>query len=67
MLKLNNFLMRREFSSLYTPQQNGVIETKKRTLMDIARTMLEKYKTLDQFWAEAVNMACYTINRLYLH
>jgi reverse gyrase len=35
--------------------------------MDMARTMLEEYKTLDQFWAEAINIACYSINRLYLH
>jgi hypothetical protein len=31
------------------------------------RTMFEEYKTLDRFWAEAVNIACHTINRLYLH
>jgi hypothetical protein len=37
------------------------------TLIDMARTMLEEYKTSDQFWAEAVNMACHTINQLYLH
>jgi transposase InsO family protein len=56
-----------EFSSPYTPQQNGVVERKNRTLMDMARTMLEEYKTSDQFWAEAINTACYSINRLYLH
>jgi hypothetical protein len=32
-----------------------------------ARTMLDEYKTPDRFWAEAVNNACYSINRLYLH
>jgi hypothetical protein len=56
-----------EFSSPYTPQQNGVVERKKRTLLDIARTMLDEYKTPDRFWAEAINNACYSINRLYLH
>jgi hypothetical protein len=29
--------------------------------------MLDEYKTPDQFWAEAINTACYSINRLYLH
>jgi hypothetical protein len=29
--------------------------------------MLDEYKTLDRFWAEAINNACYSINRLYLH
>jgi hypothetical protein len=59
--------IKHEFSSPYTPQQNGVVERKNRTLLDMARTMLDKYKTPDQFWAEAVNTACYSINRLYLH
>jgi hypothetical protein len=33
----------------------------------MARTVLDEYKTSDQFWAEAINIACYSINRLYLH
>jgi hypothetical protein len=59
--------IKHEFSSPYTPQQNGVVERKDRTLMDMAKTMLEEYKTSDRFWAEAINTACYSINRLYLH
>jgi hypothetical protein len=59
--------IKNEFSSPYTPQQNGVVERKNRTPMDMARTILEEYKTLDQFWVEAINTACYSINRLYLH
>jgi transposase InsO family protein len=55
------------FSSPYTPQQNGVVERKNRTLLDMARTMLDEYKTPDRFWAEAIDTACYSINRLYLH
>jgi transposase InsO family protein len=59
--------MKHEFSSPYTPQQNGVVERKNITLLDMARTMLYEYKTSDRFWAEAINTACYAINRLYLH
>jgi hypothetical protein len=33
----------------------------------MARTMLDEYKTSDRFWAEAINTAYYSINRLYLH
>jgi hypothetical protein len=33
----------------------------------MARTMLDEYKTSDQFWAEAINTTCHATNRLYLH
>jgi transposase InsO family protein len=56
-----------EFSVPYTPQQNGIVERKNRTLIETARTMLDEYKVSDQFWAEAINTACHAINRLYLH
>src|SRR6266508_1480192 len=59
--------IKHEFSAPYTPQQNGVVERKNQTLIEAARTMLDEYKTSDQFWAEAVNTACHAINRLYLH
>ena len=59
--------IKHEFSAPYTPQQNGVVERKNRILIEVARTMLDEYKTSDQFWAEAVNTACHAINRLYLH
>ena len=59
--------IKHEFSTPYTPQQNSVVERKNHTLIDMARTMLDEYKTLDLFWCEAVNTACHAINRLYLH
>jgi transposase InsO family protein len=59
--------IKHEFLAPYTPQQNGVAERKKRTLIKMARTMLDEYKTFDRFWAETVNTACHATNRLYLH
>jgi transposase InsO family protein len=56
-----------EFLAPYTPQQNRVAKRKNRALIEMARTMLDKYKTSDWFWAEAVNTACHTTNCLYLH
>ena len=64
---LNKEGIKHEFSTPYTPQQNGVVERKNRTLIDMARTMLDEYKTLDIFWCDAVNTACHAISRLYLH
>jgi transposase InsO family protein len=55
-----------QFSSLYTPPQNGFAERKNRTLCEMARTMLDEHRTPRRFWAEAVNIACYVSNRIYL-
>ncbi|GJR27572.1 retrovirus-related pol polyprotein from transposon TNT 1-94 [Tanacetum coccineum] len=46
-----------------TPQQNGVVERRNRTLVEAARTMLIFSKALLFLWAEAINTACYTQNR----
>jgi hypothetical protein len=59
--------IKHEFFAPYTPQQNGVVERKNRTLIDMARTMLGEFKTPERFWLEAVNTACHAINRVYLH
>jgi transposase InsO family protein len=55
-----------QFSSLYTPPQNGVVEMKNKTLCEMARTMLDEHRTPRRFWAEAVNTACYLSNRIFL-
>jgi hypothetical protein len=49
------------------PQQNGVVERKNRTLIDMARTLLGESKTPERFWSKAVNTTCHAINHLYLH
>jgi transposase InsO family protein len=59
--------IKHEFLASYTPQQNGVAKRKNRTLIGMVRTILDKYKTFNRFWVEAVNTPCHAINRLYLH
>ena len=51
-----------QFSAPGTPQQNGVVERKNRTLIEAGRTMLEDANLPTYFWAEAINTACYTQN-----
>ncbi|GKC69994.1 retrovirus-related pol polyprotein from transposon TNT 1-94 [Tanacetum coccineum] len=54
-------------STTRTPQQNGIIERRNRTLVEVARTMLIFSKSLLFLWAEAVATACYTQNRSLIH
>ncbi|GJV47176.1 putative ribonuclease H-like domain-containing protein [Tanacetum coccineum] len=56
--------IKREYSIARTPQQNGVAERKNRTLIEAARTMLANSLLPIQFWAEAVNTACFVLNRV---
>ncbi|GKB66088.1 retrovirus-related pol polyprotein from transposon TNT 1-94 [Tanacetum coccineum] len=51
------------FSSPCTPEQNGVAERRNRTLIEVARTMINSVNLPKQFWGEAVNTACYNQNR----
>nr|GEV18638.1 retrovirus-related Pol polyprotein from transposon TNT 1-94 [Tanacetum cinerariifolium] len=50
-----------------TPQQNGVVERRNRTLVEAARTMLIFSKAPIFLWAEAVATACYTQNCSLIH
>nr|GEV62278.1 integrase, catalytic region, zinc finger, CCHC-type, peptidase aspartic, catalytic [Tanacetum cinerariifolium] len=50
-----------------TPQQNGVVERRNRTLVEAARTMLT-FANLSLFlWAKAISTTCFTQNRLIIH
>jgi len=59
--------IKHQFSTKYTPQLNGLVERKNRTLIDMARSMPSEYNVRYSFWAEAINMACYCSNQLYCH
>nr|GFA39064.1 putative ribonuclease H-like domain-containing protein [Tanacetum cinerariifolium] len=45
-----------------TPEQNGVVERRNRTLVEAARTMLSAAKVPLFFWAKAIATACFTQN-----
>jgi hypothetical protein len=59
--------IKHEFSSKYTPEHNGIVERKNRTLIDMARSMLAEYNVSDSYWVEAINTTCHASNILYCH
>nr|GEY95074.1 hypothetical protein [Tanacetum cinerariifolium] len=46
-------------SVVQTPEQNGIVERRNRTLVEAARTMLSAAKIPLFFWAEAIATACF--------
>nr|GEW34908.1 hypothetical protein [Tanacetum cinerariifolium] len=56
-----------QFSAARTPQQNGVVERRNRTVVKVARTMLT-FANLPLFlWAEAITTSCFIQNRSFIH
>jgi hypothetical protein len=47
----------------YTPQQNGVVERKNRSLKEIASCMLHAKSLPQRLWDEALNCGTYIKNR----
>ncbi|GJX49690.1 retrovirus-related pol polyprotein from transposon TNT 1-94 [Tanacetum coccineum] len=54
-------------SFVRTPQQNGVVEQRNRTLVEAARTMLIFSHAPLFLWAKVIATACYTQNRSIIH
>lgn len=65
--KMNSYLksngIRHELTVPYTPEQNGVAERYNRTIIEKSRCLLHDAGLTKSYWAEAVNMAVYLINR----
>ena len=55
-----------EFTTTYTPEQNGVSERLNRTIMECIRSLLFDSSLPPEFWGEAAQTACYLRNRLPL-
>jgi transposase InsO family protein len=51
-----------QFSTPRVPQQNGVVKQKNRTLVEMARMMLDEHRTHRHFWADVISTACYISN-----
>ena len=48
----------------YSPQQNGVVERRNRTLMEMTRSMMKHMSVPSYLWGEAVRHSMYLINRV---
>ncbi|KAM3310132.1 hypothetical protein ACQJBY_031052 [Aegilops geniculata] len=55
--------LKRFFTAPYMPQQNGVVERRNRTVVDMARSLLKSKNLPGTFWGEAVSTAVYLLNR----
>lgn len=54
----------RQYTNPYTPQQNGVVERRNRTVMGMTRSFLKGRHLPAMFWGEAVRHTVYVLNRL---
>lgn len=55
----------RHFTAPYSPQQNGVVERRKRTVVSMARSFLKQMKIPLMFWGKVVRHTVYVLNRLH--
>jgi hypothetical protein len=62
----SNHGIKRQFFVARTPQQNGVIERKDRTVQEMARTMLMDSKLTYIFWTQTVHTTVHIQNRVML-
>jgi len=56
--------IKHELAAPYTPEQNGMAERENRTMIEMARTMLQSNQLPKFLWAEAMNTASYLMNRV---
>ncbi|GJS73673.1 retrovirus-related pol polyprotein from transposon TNT 1-94 [Tanacetum coccineum] len=54
------------FSAPRTPQLNGVVERKNRTLQEMSRTMLNEQSLPQNFWCNVVDTSTYILNRILI-
>ena len=56
--------IRREWTALYNPEQNGIAERNNKTIVEVARAMLSDQDMPKFLWAEACNTTVYVQNRI---
>jgi transposase InsO family protein len=56
--------IKRELTTPYNPQQNGVVERKNRTIMEALKTMIHNQYLPMHLWIEAARTTIYVQNKL---
>ncbi|KAI3782063.1 hypothetical protein L2E82_12095 [Cichorium intybus] len=56
--------IRRQLTAPYTPQQNGVVERRNRTILGVTRSLLKTMNVPEELWGEDVRHAVYILNRV---
>jgi len=56
--------IQRHLTAPYTPQQNGVVERRNRTLLEMTRSILKHMGVPNYLWGEAIRHSTYLINRV---
>ena len=55
--------IKQQFTTAYTPRQNGIAKRKNWTILDMTRTVLKEKCFPKYFWAEAMACIDYLVNR----
>ncbi|MGI4370307.1 hypothetical protein ACR2V4_27330 [Klebsiella pneumoniae] len=58
----NDHGIKRQVSASRTPQQNGIVERRNRSIVDCARTLMIEKNVPQTFWREAISTTVYTLN-----
>ena len=56
--------IKRHLTAPYTPQQNGVVERRNKTLLEMTRSILKHMDVPNYFWGEAILHSTYLLNRI---
>lgn len=57
--------LKRHLTTPYSPQQNGVVERRNRTLLEMTKSVMKAMKVPNYLWGEAVQHSTYILNRVY--
>ena len=70
MKSLNTFVKSMVSTIIFLHQEphkkNGVVQRKNRSLEELARTMLNENSLPKYCWTDAINTACYVLNRVLI-